>query len=356
MLIGRCLPYGEGVTYWPLAEMVKASSGISDDDPLDDAQTKLRACCEDEAVADLLGLAVGVLEAVEGERSAAGDRLGRARLGGAARAGAAARARLRGRALGRGAAARADRAPRLVRARGAACSCSRSRGPSCSTCARPGAAGACARRRSSSSRCRPRRARSSSRRSPPQLDLPLDIETRAREDRRQPALRRGDGAHARRAAARGRPRAHPRHAPGSHRRAHRPPARRAAARAPARVRDGPHLHGRRARAHLAGDRRRRPLHRGAAAARPHRARDARDDSRRAGLQVQARADPRGRLLGAREERARRSAPRVRRVARTTAPATSCSRSARSISTRRRRSSQSSTAPRRPSCARRRRSR
>ena len=69
VLSGRCLPYGEGVTYWPLAEMVKASSGISDDDPLDDAHQKLRACCEDEAVADLLGLAVGVLEALEGERS-----------------------------------------------------------------------------------------------------------------------------------------------------------------------------------------------------------------------------------------------------------------------------------------------
>ena len=27
VLIGRCLPYGEGITYWPLAEMVKASSG-----------------------------------------------------------------------------------------------------------------------------------------------------------------------------------------------------------------------------------------------------------------------------------------------------------------------------------------
>src|SRR5207302_1045730 len=69
VLIGRCLPCGEGVTYWPLAEMVKASGGIVDNDPLDEAQEKLRACCEDEAVADLLGLAVGVLEAVEGERS-----------------------------------------------------------------------------------------------------------------------------------------------------------------------------------------------------------------------------------------------------------------------------------------------
>jgi len=69
VLKGRCLPYGEGVTYWPVAEMVKASAGISDDDPLDQAHEKLRATCEDEAVADLLGLAVGVLEAVEGERS-----------------------------------------------------------------------------------------------------------------------------------------------------------------------------------------------------------------------------------------------------------------------------------------------
>jgi class 3 adenylate cyclase/tetratricopeptide (TPR) repeat protein len=69
VLMGRCLPYGEGITYWPLAEMVKAAAGISDDDPLDEAFDKLRACCEDDAVADLLGLAFGLLEALEGERS-----------------------------------------------------------------------------------------------------------------------------------------------------------------------------------------------------------------------------------------------------------------------------------------------
>jgi class 3 adenylate cyclase/tetratricopeptide (TPR) repeat protein len=69
VLRGRCLPYGEGVTYWSIAEMVKSSAGISDDDPLDKALEKLRETCENEAVADLLGLAVGVLEAVEGERS-----------------------------------------------------------------------------------------------------------------------------------------------------------------------------------------------------------------------------------------------------------------------------------------------
>jgi class 3 adenylate cyclase/tetratricopeptide (TPR) repeat protein len=69
VLSGRCLPYGEGVTYWPLAEMVKSAAGIADDDPLDVAIEKLRLFCEDEAVADLLGLASGVLEAVQAERS-----------------------------------------------------------------------------------------------------------------------------------------------------------------------------------------------------------------------------------------------------------------------------------------------
>jgi class 3 adenylate cyclase/tetratricopeptide (TPR) repeat protein len=69
ILTGRCLPYGEGITYWPLAEMIKAAAGISDDDPLEEAFEKLRACCEDEAVADLLGLASGLLEALQGERS-----------------------------------------------------------------------------------------------------------------------------------------------------------------------------------------------------------------------------------------------------------------------------------------------
>jgi class 3 adenylate cyclase/tetratricopeptide (TPR) repeat protein len=69
VLSGRCLPYGMGVTYWPLAEMVKSFAGITDDDPLETAQEKLQDCCENEAVADLLALAAGVLEAVEGERS-----------------------------------------------------------------------------------------------------------------------------------------------------------------------------------------------------------------------------------------------------------------------------------------------
>jgi class 3 adenylate cyclase/tetratricopeptide (TPR) repeat protein len=68
ILSGRALPYGEGVTYWPLAEMVKAAAGITDDDPMETAKQKLIECCGDEAIAELLGLASGVMEAVEGER------------------------------------------------------------------------------------------------------------------------------------------------------------------------------------------------------------------------------------------------------------------------------------------------
>src|SRR5919205_1353216 len=69
ILVGRALPYGESVTYWPLAEMVKSAAGITDDDPLEVAVEKLREACESDAIADLLGLASGVLEAVKGERS-----------------------------------------------------------------------------------------------------------------------------------------------------------------------------------------------------------------------------------------------------------------------------------------------
>jgi class 3 adenylate cyclase/tetratricopeptide (TPR) repeat protein len=69
VLSGRTLPYGEGVTYWPLASMVKASAGITDDDPANNAFEKLRVCCESEAMADLLAVTLGVVGAGGGERS-----------------------------------------------------------------------------------------------------------------------------------------------------------------------------------------------------------------------------------------------------------------------------------------------
>jgi class 3 adenylate cyclase/tetratricopeptide (TPR) repeat protein len=69
VLSGRTLPYGEGVTYSPLAAMIKSSAGITDDAPAAESFERLRLCCESEAVADLLAIALGVLGAAEGGHS-----------------------------------------------------------------------------------------------------------------------------------------------------------------------------------------------------------------------------------------------------------------------------------------------
>jgi class 3 adenylate cyclase/tetratricopeptide (TPR) repeat protein len=43
---GRCLAYGEGVTYWALADMVRMRCRIAEDEPRDSATTKLQATLE----------------------------------------------------------------------------------------------------------------------------------------------------------------------------------------------------------------------------------------------------------------------------------------------------------------------
>jgi class 3 adenylate cyclase/tetratricopeptide (TPR) repeat protein len=68
VLTGRSLPFGEGLAYRPLAEMVQAAAGISPDDSPEEAFGKLREACSSDAVADLLGLASGVLDTVSGGR------------------------------------------------------------------------------------------------------------------------------------------------------------------------------------------------------------------------------------------------------------------------------------------------
>jgi class 3 adenylate cyclase/tetratricopeptide (TPR) repeat protein len=41
VLKGRCLPYGEGITFWPVAEIVKQAAGIDEADPPDEAGAKI---------------------------------------------------------------------------------------------------------------------------------------------------------------------------------------------------------------------------------------------------------------------------------------------------------------------------
>jgi class 3 adenylate cyclase len=48
---GRALPYGDGVSFWAVAEMVKAQAGIAENDPPDACAAKLRASVE-QLVAD----------------------------------------------------------------------------------------------------------------------------------------------------------------------------------------------------------------------------------------------------------------------------------------------------------------
>jgi class 3 adenylate cyclase/tetratricopeptide (TPR) repeat protein len=67
MIRGRCLPYGEGITYWPVAEAIRGVAGITDDDRPEAARAKVEALVAGESdapriveqVAGVLGLTSG---------------------------------------------------------------------------------------------------------------------------------------------------------------------------------------------------------------------------------------------------------------------------------------------------------
>jgi len=64
VLSGRCLSYGEGITYWPLMEMVRQAVGISPDEGATPARARLRAFLEGvqgaEAVVDGIAPLIGL--------------------------------------------------------------------------------------------------------------------------------------------------------------------------------------------------------------------------------------------------------------------------------------------------------
>jgi class 3 adenylate cyclase len=53
VLVGRCLPYGEGVTYWPLAEILKSHAGVLDSDPPDRALAKIKDAVDSLLTAEI---------------------------------------------------------------------------------------------------------------------------------------------------------------------------------------------------------------------------------------------------------------------------------------------------------------
>jgi class 3 adenylate cyclase/tetratricopeptide (TPR) repeat protein len=60
IIFGRCLAYGEGITFWPLREMVVEAAGILQDDTPEVAREKILACAGDADVADRLASATGL--------------------------------------------------------------------------------------------------------------------------------------------------------------------------------------------------------------------------------------------------------------------------------------------------------
>jgi class 3 adenylate cyclase/tetratricopeptide (TPR) repeat protein len=64
---GRCLPYGEGITFWALGEMVKAQLGILEGDDATVAEQKLGSAVTDPWVESHLRPLVGLAGGVEGK-------------------------------------------------------------------------------------------------------------------------------------------------------------------------------------------------------------------------------------------------------------------------------------------------
>ncbi|MBD0291759.1 MAG: AAA family ATPase, partial [Thermoleophilia bacterium] len=68
VLVGRCLPYGEGITFWPVRELLAQAAGLEDEDPVERALSKLSALVEGDEdaqhlVRELLGQLFGLVEA-----------------------------------------------------------------------------------------------------------------------------------------------------------------------------------------------------------------------------------------------------------------------------------------------------
>jgi class 3 adenylate cyclase/tetratricopeptide (TPR) repeat protein len=73
---GRCLPYGEGITFWALAEVVKSQAGILENDSPEEAASKLDlavASIVDEGERDWIGARLKPLVGL-GEEAAAAER------------------------------------------------------------------------------------------------------------------------------------------------------------------------------------------------------------------------------------------------------------------------------------------
>jgi DNA-binding SARP family transcriptional activator len=73
VLRGRCLPYGEGITYWPLAEVVRQAAGLRGDEAPGEAIAKIAGLLEGEdaaLISERVAQLVGLSEATPGAEDA----------------------------------------------------------------------------------------------------------------------------------------------------------------------------------------------------------------------------------------------------------------------------------------------
>ncbi len=68
---GRCLSYGDGITFWPVAEAIKGAAGIGEDEPAAAAVAKVRTLFGDDPEADALASQVSGLIGLEPAESPA---------------------------------------------------------------------------------------------------------------------------------------------------------------------------------------------------------------------------------------------------------------------------------------------
>jgi class 3 adenylate cyclase/tetratricopeptide (TPR) repeat protein len=72
VLSGSCLPYGEGITFWPVLQIVKQLTGIAEGDPPAEAQKKIEQVLPGEPNAEIVAARVSELIGLA-ENGAAGD-------------------------------------------------------------------------------------------------------------------------------------------------------------------------------------------------------------------------------------------------------------------------------------------
>ena len=64
----RCLPYGEGITFWPLAQMVRQAAGIDESEGSDESVAQLQALLEPDPDAHTIAETIAHLTGLTSDR------------------------------------------------------------------------------------------------------------------------------------------------------------------------------------------------------------------------------------------------------------------------------------------------